>query len=121
MYLRDLITRNPDKFETTEAFDYFEKQEQEILNLLDKHAITQSPGILLVLTEANKQVQDINHKLLNKVPMPTEERLSLIREREVHEFYIDRFNGENVYRKLRVIEEEIQRKKDKFSKLSTTG
>lgn len=121
MYLKDLITRNADKFEVDEALEYFAWKEQEILDLLDKHAITQSPGILKTLEEANKEIQTINHRLLNDIHLVDTVRLSLIREREVHEFYAQRFSGENVFRKLKVIEEEIARKKEKYGKLSTTG
>ena len=119
MYLRDLITRNQDKFEVGEALDYFERQEQEILNLLEKHKITQSPGVLLTLEEARKEIESIEHILSKQLELSVEERRSLMRERDVHEFYIQRFSGENVYRKLKVIEEEIERKKEIFSKLST--
>lgn len=120
-YLKDVIQRNEEKFDVKADISVLVKWEQDIIELLAKGKVINSPGMVQVLKEAESVCERINDKLQNDENLSVEKRLALIRERTVHEFYIERFNGNNIYRKLKEIEDRVNQSVELSKGLSTSA
>lgn len=70
--------------------------EKKIRQMVASQDIAKLPTIKLITDDAKNRISTINKLLIYDEKMETEVRKMLIREKAVHQFYLDRFDGQKL-------------------------
>lgn len=95
------------------ALRWIEETERNIRQLSAKEDIMKFEAIAAIVDDAKKRIQTINQLLTLDEAMVQADRDKLYRERAVHQFYVDRFEGRDIEKRFesinRLLDEEIGR------------
>lgn len=86
--------------------------EKKIRDLVVKEALSENKAVIPIVSDAKSRISAINKLLVYDVEMLTEVRKMLIRERDVHQFWLNRFDGSNMEQQLervgKLLDEELE-------------
>ena len=85
------------------SLKWVEDTEKLIHRMVAQSELAKHKAVLPIINDARNRISAINKLLIYDVEMPTEVRKMLIRERDVHQFWLDRFDGSNLEKRLEVV------------------
>ena len=91
-----------------------DEKEEELRNALAAKQVQDMPAIQALIKSAQENVEAINVILQNDKELKSDERRALMGERDAHEFYIDRLNAEESDKKVKALEEYLEKKVEKI-------
>ena len=83
---------------------FVDEIEKKINRLVVAEELAQNKAIIAIVEDAKKRISVINLLLTIKEDMTTDERKLLIREKKVHQFYLDRFDGKDLDKKFEQVD-----------------
>jgi len=93
------------------SLKWVDKVEKDIRRMMASKDIAKLPVIKMITDDAKNRISTINKLLVFDENMTTEVRKMLIREKAVHQFYLDRFDGtkleDRMNRVTSVLDEEL--------------
>ena len=95
------------------SLKWVEEVEKSIRRLVVAGKLSTNKAIVPILDDARNRISAINKLLVYDEKMETETRKLLIREKAVHQFYLDRFDGRNLDERFdqvgKVLDEELNK------------
>lgn len=89
-------------------------KEEELRKAIQANGVQDLPEILLIVKEAELEVDAINQLILNDKKLTEIERRALMAERDVHEFYLDRFSHTKAKATIKAVEDFLQSHADRI-------
>lgn len=95
------------------SLKWIEEVEKNIRRLLAMEKLATNKSIKAIVKDAQARIKTINTLLTMDEDLSTEDRKMLYRERNVHQFYLDRFEGQTIEERFEkignVLGEEVQK------------
>lgn len=99
------------------SLKWVEDTEKAIHRIVAAEKLAENKAVVPIIADANNRISAINKLLIYDTEMTIDVRKMLIRERDVHQFWLDRFSGGNIEARLAVVENLID---EELSKVSPT-
>lgn len=97
------------------SLKWIEGVEKNIRRLVATSEIMSTPAVIAIIDDARKRIDTINKFLTLDENLTQEDRNKLYRERNVHQFYLDRFEGRDLDKRFdsinSALDAEIERTK----------
>lgn len=81
-----------------------DEKEQSLRKLLDSSRFKELKEVQAIISDARQRKLEINTLLTVDDKLTTEQRVGLFHERDVHDFYLSRFDPEIIMRNIQSIE-----------------
>lgn len=95
------------------SLKWVESVEKNIRKLIVLEDLTKNKSVIAIIDDAKKRISTINQFLTLDENLTQEDRNRLYRERVVHQFYLDRFEGRDIQKRFdsinSALDEEIAR------------
>lgn len=98
------------------SLKWIEETEKKIRRLVVNDALKENQSVIEIINDAKARINTINKLLVYKEDITVEERNKLYRERDVHQFYLDRFEGRNLDDRFEQIEKVLDEEISKIDK-----
>lgn len=95
------------------SLKWIEETEKKIRKLIAQDNLTKNKSVVAIIEDAKNRINTINQFLTMDENLTQEDRNRLYRERTVHQFYLDRFEGRDIEKRFEsinsVLNEEVNR------------
>lgn len=82
------------------SLKYIATVEKNIRTLVVQEELMQNKAVVAIVDDARGRIDTINKLLTMDEDLTTEARAKLYRERNVHQFYLDRFEGRDISKRF---------------------
>lgn len=106
--LKDYYYDDEGSLKVVEAF------EKQARTLILKDKLMENASVVFIVDEARKRVDTINLLLQTDKEMPQEIRAKLFTEKEVHKFYLDRFDNKEIEKRFESLGSSIDRELERI-------
>lgn len=93
------------------SLKWVEEVENSLRRLIATEELSKNKAVIPIIEDAKNRISAVNKLLIYDVDMPTDVRQKLIRERDVHQFWLDRFDGRDIDKRFdlvnKILDEEI--------------
>lgn len=100
-------------YEDNLSLKWIESVENNIRRLVMTEKLAESGAVQAIVADAQGRINTINKLLVFQEDLSLEDRNLLYRERGVHQFYLDRFEGRDLEKRLEridnILDEELTR------------
>ena len=101
-------------YEDTGSLKVVEGFEKQARTLILKDKLMENQSVVAIVDEARKRVNLINTLLQTDSKMSEEFRQKLFTEKEVHQFYLDRFDNKEIEKRFESLEASLNRELDRI-------
>lgn len=95
------------------SLKWVEAVEKNIRQMVVTSDLMENKAVIAIVDDARKRIDTVNKLLIMDEQLTTEDRSKLYRERNVHQFYLDRFVGKDIDKRFEgintVLDQEIER------------
>ncbi len=95
------------------SLKWVEETEKAIRRLIVSEELSKNKGIIPIIEDARNRIETINKLLIYDEEMTIDTRKMLMREKMVHQFYLDRFDGRDLDKRFemvgKVLDEELKK------------
>lgn len=95
------------------ALKYIDAVETNIRRLVATESLLENKAVAAIVDDAKGRIKVINQMLTMDENLKDDERAKLYRERNVHQFYLDRFEGRNIEQRFdsinSILDQEVER------------
>lgn len=85
------------------SLKWVEETEKAIHRIVAQSELAKHKAVIPICIDARNRISAINKLLIYDVEMTTEIRKMLIRERDVHQFWLDRFDGSSLEKRMEMV------------------
>ena len=90
--------------------------EKNIRTLIAREKLSENASVKAIIKDAKSRVEAIDQLLSNKEDMTEVERMRYFRDKYVHQFYLDRFEGTRIATRMDTIKGEVNEELAKIGK-----
>jgi len=102
-------------YEDNGSIKWIDMVEKNIRRLVALSDLAKNAAVIAIIDDARKRIDTINQFLSFDEEMGQEERKAFFKERDVHQFYLDRFEGRSIEARFERINGMLDEEIDKIT------